>query len=160
MGRPPFIVTKTSGYPFEINEPWDSRYTGPPVRRWFGVLMRLIWQRVLAPEQWKPTRPLARRMNRVRKLPLDGEAIKVTHLRRYEPGWETEPSEYHGERGPLMHTVVVKGHWRDQHYPSLGPARTGSGDWNEASHRRIWIDPHFRGEGPILMKHNLTAIVR
>ena len=159
-GRPPFIPTRTTGYAFNVEEPWDDEFSAPRVRRFVATLLRLMWQRILSPEEWRPPRSLARRAHRAKRMPEDGSAIKVTHLRRYEPGWETEPSEAPGERGPMHYTVVVKGHWRDQYFPSLGPARTAEGDWNEASHRRIWIDPHLRGQGPLVLKHSLTAVVR
>ena len=39
----------------------------------------------------------------------------------------------------------VRGHWRQQHYKSLGPARLPDGSMNPKSHRVIWINEQVRG---------------
>jgi hypothetical protein len=161
-GRPPVLPMLITAYPFGDDvEPWVDGNTGPPLRRFLGVLFRLLWQRILGQEDWKPKRATARRMQHEWKFKDSDlyERFKVTHLRRYEPGWETVPEE-RGERGPMTHTVIVKGHPRDQWFPSLGPARNEDGTWNHETHRRIWIAPHYRGEGPLIEKHSITAVVR
>jgi hypothetical protein len=130
------------------------------------TLFRLVWQYILV-EDTEFSRPERRRMERAarkhKRLLDDGEGIKIRHLRRLEILEDREPIERDEHEGhTLTYRVVVKGHPRSQHYPSLGPARNGDGSWNEESHRKIWIDAHIRGpEGtPLVLKHNLDVVVR
>jgi len=69
--------------------------------------------------------------------------VTAVRLRR---GRESEPSEPAG-RG-LSVQFTVRGHWRNQHFASLGPADDPN------SHRQIWISPYIKGpEGaPFVVK--------
>lgn len=160
-GRPPFLPMRAIAIGFGAKPDYDEEMVeSRQMRALVVTLFRLMWQRVINPEPYVPTRAESRRVDRLRgKLPLDGERYKVVHLRRYEGLWQSEPVS-RGERGPLRYRVVVRGHSRNQYYPTLGPARHEDGTWNEESHRTIWIDPHMRGEGPLVLKHNVSAFVR
>lgn len=123
------------------------------MRRWFLSLMRLLWQEILDPEVIRPDRPAKRRMER---LSWSGQGdVKVLRLRRvYRPEHEADDGE---ERSwVLNHRYICRGHWRNQWYPSLGPA----GD--PEAHRMIWIMPHVRGpeDRPLIVKHAVTSVVR
>jgi hypothetical protein len=130
------------------------------------TLFRMVWQYIIPEERFD--RAERRRMERVarkhKRLPDDGEDIKIRHLRRLEVMEDHEPrdpADPH-EGWVLDHRIVVKGHPRDQHYPSLGPARNPDGSWNPDSHRRIWIEPHERGpeDSPLVLKHSLDVVIR
>jgi hypothetical protein len=161
-GRPPFLPMRSVAIPFGAKPVYDHEQMAEPeqLRDIVVTLFRLMWQRIIAPEPYFPKRAEMRRADRFRgKLPLDGERYKVVHLRRYEGLWQTEPV-HRGERGPMRYKVIVRGHPRNQYYPSLGPARNPDGTWNEDSHRTIWIDPHMRGDGVLILKHAVSAIIR
>lgn len=167
-GEPPVLPMPFCAIPF------GPRIDAPPgegqgtdiyqMRQLAVTLFRLIWQHILVEDDHFP-RSEQRRMARIarkhKRLPEDGEEIKVRHLRRLEQEFEPTPRDTPGESHPLTYRIIVRGHPRDQHYPSLGPARV-DGQWNAASHRKIWIAPHIRGpeDSPLVLKHALDAVVR
>lgn len=162
----PLWLIDMTGWAF--GEPWR---TGDPgqhdkvgeivpvmsfVRRYFMSLMRFYWQRIVVPEHYRPNRGEVRRWHRAKFT--EEPHIKVLRLRRIveaerrgedTTGWEQN------------YRVVVRGHWRRQYYPSLGPARNLDGSFNHHAHRLVWIEPHVRGQfGPLLVGHNVSAMVR
>jgi len=160
-GRPSMIPAVTTAIPFGVRVPWDDKTGGSLLARYLVALLRLMWQRVLRPDDWHPPRAMKRRFERHRPIPEDGAEVKVVHLRRTEPGWgDPAPVDTGAERPGLRYTTPVRAHPREQWYPSLGPARLPDGSWNEASHRTIWIEAFLRGQGPLIRKHGLTAVVR
>jgi hypothetical protein len=60
------------------------------------------------------------------------------------------------------HSWIVRGHWRRQWYPSLGPARNPDGSFNQDSHRLTWIEAHQSGNpmAPLVIGHEVTSAVR
>lgn len=166
-GEPPVLPMVFSALPFGPRiEDWAAS-EGTDIyqmRQIVVTLFRLIWQHILVEEPIpRAERRRMTRMARKRKrLPDDGEEVKVRHLRRLEHEQEPTPRDTEpGEGHPLTYRIIVRGHPRDQHYPSLGPARV-NGQWNAESHRRIWISPHIRGpeDAPLVLKHALDAVVR
>jgi hypothetical protein len=168
-GYPPMLPMPFCAIPFgpRIDDVDERTMTDLyQMRQIIVTLFRLVWQYIPAEMEHFP-RAERRRMERIarkhKKLPDDGEEIKIRHLRRLEVVEEHEPREVdtHHE-WVLDHRIVVKGHPRDQWYPSLGPARLPDGSWNPDSHRKIWIEPHERGpEGsPLVLKHALDVVIR
>jgi hypothetical protein len=168
-GRPPVLPMPFCAVPFgpRVDAEEDAGTDLYQMRQLVVTLFRLVWQHILIEED--PSRPERRRMDRIarkhRRLPDDGEAIKVRHLRRIEGEFEHEPDVVPGEPREghaLTYRIIVKGHPRDQWYASLGPARTEDGSWNPASHRKIWINAHIRGpeDSPLVLKHSLDVVVR
>lgn len=168
-GEPPVLPMPFCAIPFgpRVEAPdKDDHVTDLYQMRQLAVtLFRLIWQHILVEDDHFP-RSEQRRMARIarkhRRLPDDGEAIKVRHLRRLEQEFESTPRDTEpGESHPLTYRIIVRGHPRDQYYPTLGPARI-DGQWNAESHRKIWISPHIRGpeDSPLVLKHALDAVVR
>lgn len=158
-GRPPMLPLHSSAIPFGVDVGWnhgDDYQIRQHMTRLFATVMRLMWQRVAPADAWTPPRSQARRWQRTHPR---GRPAKVVHLRRYEP---VEPSAAGQPAAPgrtLDHMVTVRGHWRDQWYRSLGVAYL-AGARNEASHRRIWIDSHTRGEGDLVDLPAATVIAR
>lgn len=138
---------------------WDDSYGKQVsrIRRWLLAYWRWSWQRIAVPKVHHPNRAERRRAFRA-GWGADDIHVKVVRLRR-----EVE-AEKRGESLPddwwLNHAVIVRGHWRRQHYPSLGPARTETGEFNHDSHRLVWVEPHIRGSGQLRVGHNVTAAVR
>ncbi len=171
-GEPPLLPMPFVAIPFgpkvDAFRP-DAQVTNIDLMQMRGIvltLFRLIWQHILVEEPF--SRPEKRRMARIaakrRRLPDDGEAIKVRHLRRLEHDTEPTPRDDEDPREGhvLTYRIIVKGHPREQHYPSLGPARNSDGSWNPESHRKIWISAHIRGpeDAPLVLKHSLDVVVR
>lgn len=168
-GCPPVLPMPFVGVPFgpRVDQDVDPGTDMYQMRQIVVTLFRLIWQHILVEDDHFP-RAEQRRIDRIaakrRRLPEDGEEIKVRHLRRLEHEYEPTPrddvdAEHEGHA--LTYRIIVRGHPREQYYPSLGPARV-DGQWNAASHRKIWISPHIRGpeDSPLVLKHSLDAVVR
>lgn len=146
---------------------WNELHMGGVVhssvarmRRWMLALFRLTWQRIFVPDTYLPTRAERRRSIQLSR-PLEDGYIKVLKLRR-----EVEPSYAPVERDAFdsryNHRWVVEGHWRRQHYPSLGPARNADGSFNHDSHRLIKIEPYVKGPdfAPLVVGQQIVAVVR
>jgi len=133
-------------------------------RRWFLAFMRLMWQEILVPEDYSAKRAERRRWEAIdKKLPLDG-GVKVLKLRRIADlsggaDHDDEDSEFHWK---LDHRIQVRPFWRNQFYPSLGPARLPDGSVNPNSHRLIYIDTHYRGPefAALVEKYSITEVTR
>lgn len=121
------------------------------VRRFFVTLMRFAWQEIITPTPTndipRPDRRAVERMFGTKKENL----LSVLRLRRARNKSEAETEGY-----TLQWRVVVRGHWRRQYYPSMGPVDAPD------SHRLIWINPHIKGpdNAPVRYNHKVTAIVR
>jgi hypothetical protein len=124
-------------------------------RKFFLVLMRFCWQELLVPERFSPPRPTLRSMVRKLNQPIDVNVVRLRRVRSVASGY------HDGVGHRLDYRLLVRGHWRNQHYRSLGPAKV-EGQYNSSSHRRIWIDPHVKGpdDAPFIVKDKVTALVR
>jgi hypothetical protein len=103
----------------------------------------LLMQQPLAHiEEVTPDRPSRKRL---RRLGHEPSAVRVVHLRRASrpSGVGESDREYH-------HQWIVRGHWRQQWYPS------------RQVHRPVWIAPHVKGpEGaPLIGGEKVHAWVR
>ncbi len=165
-GEPPLLPMPFCAVPFgpRVDSDLETHTDLYQMRQLVVTLFRLIWQHILV-EDTHFSRPENRRIARIarkhKRFSDDGEEIKVRHLRRLEQEYEPTPRDEPGESHPLTYRIIVKGHPRDQYYPSLGPARV-DGKWNPESHRKIWIAPHIRGpeDAPLVLKHSLDVVVR
>lgn len=152
--------------PWSFDVEWTTRDTpgyiartlpGPPAyeRRWFLALMRLMWQQTIRRHRPEVKRAESRRWARFKRPNLD---YCVLRLRRIDNPWQAPT----GTGVPLGHQVLVRGHWRNQYHPSLGPARLPDGSQDPMTHRLTWIEPHWRGpeDAPLGALHHATAVVR
>ena len=153
-----FWVTDTSGWSFGAE--WNDGTYGEVVavtRRFLLSYFRWTWQRILVPIAHTPTRSEKKWIAKIKGRPDDGY-VKILRLRR-----EIEHERKYGKDyvGIFDYQFMVRGHPRRQWYPSLGPARI-NGEFNPASHRQIWIEPHMKGDpdGPLVLGHNVTIAVR
>lgn len=136
-------------------------------RRFMLAFFRLMWQELLVAEPWDGVnRAERKRWARVgRTLPDDG-GIKLVKLRKMRrplaPGFDRPDEDEDSRRWKLDHRIMVRPFWRQQHYPSLGPARLEDGSMNPESHRRIYIEAFPKGPewAPFVFKHNVTAVTR
>jgi hypothetical protein len=108
------------------------------------VIWRLAQQVITTPV--RAARPARREAARFGSRYADN--ITVIKLRRDscdivgEPDWEGE--------GRLKHRFVVRGHWRNQWYPSI------------KTHRQIWINPFIKGpeDGELVLTDRVFEFVR
>lgn len=158
------IPTDMHGWAFDVNWSHDASLDARDVdvsittrkmpthitmiRTWFLSFMRFCWQELLTVEPAPLPRPVRRAA--VRQLGHDN-ILNIVKLRRAR-----HSSESTGTGHRLDHLVVVRGHWRNQYYPSLGAAT------DPASHRLIWINPHLRGpeDGELIEHHKVTMVSR
>jgi hypothetical protein len=150
-------LTDTSGWSFGTN--WDDEKYGTLVavtRRFLLSYWRWTWQRILVPVNHTPSRAERKWIRKIKGSEEDGY-IKVLRLRR-EIEHERQKGDY---VGIFDYQFVVRGHWRRQHYPKLGPAKI-DGEFNHESHRLVWIEPFIKGnpDGPLVLGHNITVAVR
>lgn len=118
-------------------------------RKFFVSLMRFMWQELIVSEDCGAIpRPIRRKMT---KALGNDDPIQILKLRRASSGGSAT-----GTGSRLDHQVLVRGHMRNQYYPSLGEV----GD--SASYRRIWIAPHVKGPEGTGFKRlsKATAVVR
>lgn len=157
--------------PWTFDVPWDARHTVGYIpgtvpeaiayeRRWFFAFQRLMWQQIIVQRRdMTIKRPQRRRWERLaqRKPLLDYTVLRLRRI--VDPLYEAGVV---GTGTPLDHRVLVRGHWRNQYIPSLGPARDAQGRQIPETHRLIWIEPHWRGpeDGPIGAMEHATAVVR
>lgn len=142
------------GTPLLFNDPTWERFEGGEaeqvklLHRHAQSFWRLMAQLIPVRERI-PRQARRQRERQGVKLPEDVIVIK---LRRYRQDGDGD-----GVGWTLDHQVLVGGHWKRQHYPSLGPPRNDDGSWNEESHRQIWIAPYVKGpEGtPLVIKQRV-----
>ena len=118
------------------------------IRKFILSLWRFMWQELLVRETGEV--PSHIRKGMVRALDRK-DPITILKLRRHK-----NSADGTGDGSRLDYRLLVRGHWRNQWYRSLGPAD------DPASHRMIWIDPHVRGpeDAPFRTKPKVTAVVR
>ena len=155
--------------PWAFGTPWEMRqgaaHTDGTIiasvayfRRWFMTLMRFCWQEILVEGGDRLDRAAAKRLLRSGKPNRDYTVLRLRRV--YVPGIYDEADAGQGQG--LQYRLRVRGHWKRQYCPSLGPHRLEDGSWNPESHRLMWIDPYYKGpeDGPLGPEHAATSIVR
>ena len=119
-------------------------------RKFFVALMRFMWQELIVSEDGTREVPRPTRRKMAKTLGSD-DPIQILKLRRTSTSGAAT-----GNGLRLDHQVLVRGHMRNQYYPSLGEVGEPS------AYRRIWIAPHVKGpEGTgFKNKSKATAVVR
>ncbi|TQE33159.1 hypothetical protein [Streptomyces ipomoeae] len=87
---------------------------------------------------------------RIQRIDRDyGTDVRIIRLRRARTERGTDPAESSGTR-EYQHRWVVRGHWKQQWYPSRG------------AHRPIWISPYIAGPDglPLLGGEKVFALAR
>jgi hypothetical protein len=107
----------------------------------------LMGQSLATSERVAADRPSRRRIQR---LDRDyGTEVRLIRLRRARTDRGTDPAERPGTR-EYQHRWVVRGHWRDQWYPSRG------------AHRPLWISPYIAGpeDAPLIGGEKVFVLAR
>jgi hypothetical protein len=125
--------TDIDGWPTWTTDPGPS--VNPDVKialeRTIVATWLLMGQTLTRSEHLTAPRPARRRI--ARTDPNLDPTVRYIDLRRAR----TEPTDHttdqHTSGRHYRHRWIVRGHWRNQYYPSRG------------DHRPIWIDPHLAG---------------
>lgn len=124
-----------------------TSYPGKSLK-FFMALNLLMQQKIGYNRVVEPDRPLRRR--KMRTAPNMGDII-VAHLRRRVPR-DPEHEEWdETHEGPeWSHRWLVRGHWRNQWYPS------------ENRHKPVWIMPFVKGpdDKPLIIKDRVVSADR
>jgi hypothetical protein len=108
----------------------------------------LMGQNLVSSEPVTAPRAARRRIERLD--PVLDPTVRYIDLRHAR----TEPSDRPDDDGKgtreYRHRWIVRGHWRNQYYPSRG------------DHRPIWIDPHLAGpeDKPLLGGERVNVLRR
>lgn len=113
--------------------------------RLFATMLTFLQQRILVPSRWSVGRATRRRI--ATYIREDEEpSVNVIRLRNIL----RRPQETEGEAVVWNCRWIVRGHWRDQWYSSLG------------RHQPLFIDPYVKGpeDKPLRNPSRLFAVVR
>lgn len=135
----PFSTAGTTFFDVHLGKVIEGVPQLPDILRTTWLLMQQPIAQTTEVETYRAAR------KRLQRLGHEPAAVRVIQLRRANrsPGAGESDREYH-------HTWIVRGHWRQQWYPS------------REVHRPVWIAPHVKGpEGaPLLGGEKVHAWVR
>jgi hypothetical protein len=147
----PMEFTEMEGWPGGVSEAESSRDTEARIalQRTILATWLLMGQTLVRSEQMTAPRAARRRIERLD--PVLDPTVRYIDLRRArtEPSDRTDDDFGKGTR-EYRHRWIVRGHWRNQYYPSRN------------DHRPIWIDPHFAGpeDKPLLGGERVNVLRR
>lgn len=147
----PMEFTEMAGWPGGVSggEPNGDTDTTIALQRTILATWLLMGQTLVRSEPMTAPRAARRRIERLD--PVLDPTVRYIDLRRAR----TEPSDHHDNDGgkgtrEYRHRWIVRGHWRNQYYPSRN------------DHRPIWIDPHVAGpeDKPLLGGERVNVLRR
>ncbi|WNV90197.1 hypothetical protein [Umezawaea sp. Da 62-37] len=128
----PMEFTEMEGWPGGVSEGKSSGHTDTRIalQRTILATWLLMGQTLVRSEPMTAPRAARRRIERLD--PMLDPTVRYIDLRRArtEPSDRPDDDVGKGTR-EYRHRWIVRGHWRNQYYPSRN------------DHRPIWIDPHF-----------------
>jgi len=139
-----YAVMHATLVPFDfMSKPQHVSNEGDPAASWLTfvrVFNKLLQERIVLKTRMRPHRAVRRRVER------DGLAevkdVVVCELRRARPRGYEWPESGEAESQHLSHRFMVRGHWRNQRYPSL------------KQHKQKYVLPYIKGpdDAPFLEK--------
>ncbi len=156
-GRP--LPTITSWYVGESLQDWKIAAAKRAIRinadpssfdldyeslKLFAAMLSFLQQRIMVPTRVSVSRPAFKRIARTERMTESVvNVIKLRSIIRHSTAGEGEPVDWQCR-------WIVRGHWRDQWYPSLG------------KHQPIFISPFIKGpeDKPLKDAKKLFAVVR
>lgn len=145
----PMQYTDMTGWPDPVGTNGESREATIALQRTVLATWLLMGQTISSRVNVRAPRGARRRMQR--DMPGLDPTVRYVDLRRARTTTVGEPSA-DGEHGTRQyhHQWVVRGHWRNQWYPSRG------------DHRPIWIAPHLAGpdDMPLLGGERVNVLRR
>lgn len=150
-GLTPMQFTDMQGWPSDVPDGRVSLDAGTTValERTILATWLLMGQTLVRSERLVAPRPARRRI--ARADPHLDPTVRYIALRhaRAEPSERTDAEQRTSSR-EYRHRWIVRGHWRNQWYPSRN------------DHRPIWIDPHLAGpeDKPLLGGERVNVLRR
>ncbi|ANZ42564.1 hypothetical protein BBK82_07690 [Lentzea guizhouensis] len=147
----PMEFTEMEGWPDGVSEDESSRDSEARIAMQRTILATwlLMGQTLVRSEQMTAPRAAQRRIERLD--PVLDPTVRYIDLRRARTEPSDRPDEDFGNgTREYRHRWIVRGHWRNQYYPSRN------------DHRPIWIDPHFAGpeDKPLLGGERVNVLRR
>ncbi|MEV6712709.1 hypothetical protein AB0M48_11775 [Lentzea sp. NPDC051208] len=147
----PMEFTEMEGWPDGVSEDESSRDSEARIAMQRTILTTwlLMGQTLVRSEQVTAPRAARRRIERLD--PVLDPTVRYIDLRRARTEPSDRPDEDFGNgTREYRHRWIVRGHWRNQYYPSRN------------DHRPIWIDPHFAGpeDKPLLGGERVNVLRR
>jgi len=108
----------------------------------FAAMLTFLQQKIMMPVRQSPTRAMRRQAEREKRSIPPINVIKLRH-HVYKKTGEQSDVEWAWQ-------WVVRGHWRDQWYPSI------------KRHQPIWISPYMKGpeDKPVKETERMFAVIR
>lgn len=125
----------------------DERYSHAAERQW--ALVQVLWR--IGSQVVRTVEKAPRHARKdAKRHGLDREHVTVIKLRRTSSIVSGGPVEESEHEDHYSVQFVVRGHWRNQYYPSL------------KQHRQIWINPHLKGpeDAPFQPSKRVYELVR
>jgi hypothetical protein len=130
---PPLSIDNECQIPFSVEPIGEDPQGGNELVRIIRSTWLLMGQSISQTEILSPDRALRRRFQRQGKEPPSVRVISLRRPRRSDGDDDSNGRDY-------SHQWIVRGHWRQQWYPSVN------------DHRPVWIAPHIKGpEGAPLL---------
>jgi hypothetical protein len=136
---------------------WQEGRGLPPVEssseaiQWIAAFWRFVQEPWIEHRAIAPSNAARKRAVRDKR---DPSRVRVVRLRKEAHEYERPGRKGGGSSIEWSHRWVVKPFWRDQHYPSMGPAKLPSGERNPDSHRPKYIPSFVKGpkDKPLIVK--------
>ena len=150
-GLTPMAFTEMEGWPGGVSDGESSHDADATIalQRTILATWLLMGQTLTRSEQMTAPRAARRRIERLD--PVLDPTVRYIDLRRARTEPSDRPDDGIGNSArEYRHRWIVRGHWRNQYYPSRG------------DHRPIWIDPHFAGpqDKPLLGGERVNVLRR
>lgn len=146
----PMEFTDMQGWPSNVTDRRTSMDADTKIALERTVLATwlLMGQTLARSERLIAPRPARRRI--ARDDPNLDPTVRYIDLRRARTEPSEHPDEQHTTTREYRHRWIVRGHWRNQYYPSRN------------DHRPIWIDPHLAGpeDKPLLGGERVNVLRR
>jgi hypothetical protein len=146
FGAPLGLLSMLAGI-FPINVAWQEAHGRPKATglgEFWLTLLRFMDEPWINTERYEPDRHLSKRaMRTLNHVP----EVHVVHLRRAAARGNTDPGAGNVE---WSHRWLVRGHWRNQWYPSL------------EVHKPRWIAEHVKGpeHAPLVVHDKIFSVER
>jgi len=143
--RAPHDMMSCIGGLWQFDKSWDWEQRGMDIAKLVLAFMRFIEEPWISNKQVIPDRPTMKRAVRARRREPE---IHVVQLRR--TGSTTHQGSSDSGVVEWSHRWLVRGHWRNQWYPS------------QQDHRPRWIPEHIKGpdDKPLIVHDKIFSVER
>lgn len=147
MHTPHNLLPMISGIHSFDHPEWVESTDGLGVVRWFMAFSRFVGETWVDTRMIAPDRPTLKRAMRVTAR-VEEPSVHVVQLRRREQTHRVADDDAATQE--WSHRWFVRGHWRNQWYPSM------------QAHRPKWIPEHIKGpdDKPLIVREKIFSVSR